>query len=148
MKENTRIREINILSDIRNLSEARTQVSRFLLEEGLDESQIIDEIKLAIDEALTNIIEHAYQFQEGKEIDIQLKFNGRRFTVILHDRGRSFAWEKVPEPDPKRYVREGREDGWGVFLMKNLMDEIIYHPNKGEHNEMVMVKYLEGGKRR
>jgi len=148
LKENPRIREINILSDIRNLSEARTLVSRFLLEEGIDEPQVIDEIRLAVDEALTNIIEHAYQFQKGKTIDIQLKFNGGRFTVILHDRGRSFAWEEVPEPDPKKYMMEEREDGWGVFLIKNLMDEIIYRPNEGEHNEMVMVKYLKGSKER
>lgn len=148
MEDNPRIREINILSDIKNLSEARTKVSQFLLEEGIDEPRIIDEIKLAVDEALTNIIEHAYQSQKGKRIDVQLKFNGGRFTVILHDQGRSFAWEEVPEPDPGKYMMEEREDGWGVFLIKNLMDEIIYHPDKGEHNEMVMVKYLKGDKGR
>jgi len=142
MKENARIRDINVLSDIKNLSQVRTRVSRFLLEEGIDEPQTIEGIKLAIDEALTNIIKHAYQFQKGKKIDIRLQFNGDRLTVILRDQGRSFAWGEVSEPDLKRYVREEREDGWGIFLIKNLMDEISYCPLKGEHNEMVMIKYL------
>jgi len=142
MKENARIRDINVLSDIKNLSQVRTRVSRFLLEEGIDEPRTIEGIKLAIDEALTNIIKHAYQFQKGKRIDIRLQFSGNRLTVILRDRGRSFSWGEVPEPDLKRYVREEREDGWGIFLIKNLMDEISYCPLKGEHNEMVMIKYL------
>jgi len=148
LKENLKVREINILSDIKNLSEVRTSVSRFLLAEGMDESQIVDEVKLAIDEALTNIIEHAYQLQKRKKINIRLKFAKDKLTVILRDRGRSCAWEEIPEPDPKRYMREEREDGWGVFLIKKLMDEITYRPNKGEHNEMVMVKYLKGGEGR
>ncbi len=147
MKENSRIRDINILSDIKNLSQVRTLVSRFLLEGGINEPQIIEGIKLAIDEALTNIIKHAYQFRKGKKIDIRLQFNGDRLTVILRDRGLSFLWEEVPEPDLNRYVREEREDGWGIFLIKNLMDEISYCPLKGTHNEMVMIKYL-GGKGR
>ena len=41
-------------------------------------------------------------------------------------------------------MKEEREDGWGIFLIKNLMDEISYSPLKGEHNEMVMIKYLRG----
>ncbi len=148
MKEHVRTREINVLSDIKTLPGVRTLVARFLREEGIDKPLVIDETKLAIDEALTNIIKHSYQFQKGKKIAVRLNFHGDRLTVTLHDQGRSFPWEKIPAPDPQRYIREEREDGWGIFLMKKLMDEIIYHPNQGDHNEMIMVKYLKGGKGR
>ena len=147
LKLGPEIKEMNIASDTRNLDKVRRFVSQFLGERRVCRRHI-DEIKLAVDEAVTNIIEHAYQFHEGKKIYIQLKLNGNRFCATLHDRGGSFAWEKVPQPDLEKYVVEERDGGLGVFLIKNLMDEVIYRQKEGGYNEMVMVKDLKGGEGR
>ncbi len=144
MKLGPEMKGMNILSHTRNLTKVRRFVSQFLVERGLSGEEV-DEIKLAIDEAVTNIIEHAYQFQKGKKIYIQLKLDGNRFYASLHDRGGSFAWEKVPEPDLEKYVVEERDGGLGVFLIKNLMDRVTYRHKEGGYNEMVMVKHLRGG---
>ena len=147
MKLNPEMKEINVLSHTRNLAKVRRFVSQFLVERGLCRRHV-DEIKLAVDEAVTNIIEHAYQFHEGRKIYIQLKLNGNRFCATLHDRGGSFAWEKVPQPDLEKYVVEERDGGLGVFLIKNLMDRVTYRHKEGGYNEMVMVKHLRGGEQR
>ncbi len=138
------MKEIKILSNTKNLAKVRRLLSQFLLKRGVCLRQI-DEIKLAVDEAITNIIEHAYQFHKGKEIYIQLKLDENRFYATLHDRGRSFALEKVPEPHLEKYILEERDGGLGVFLIRNLMDKVTYCHREGGYNEMVMVKQLKGG---
>jgi serine/threonine-protein kinase RsbW len=103
-------------------------------------------IALAVDEAVANIMEHAYRAArpgDHREIQIVLNVTVGRFEVIIRDRGISYDPRVAPDVNVKDHVRQGRKGGLGVFLMRKIMDEINYSFKQGVHNELQMIKYVE-----
>lgn len=101
-----------------------------------------NKIELALDEACTNVIEHAYQHDESKDIDIAVKIDTNKFTIVVADRGRSFNVEEIELPDMESYLAELRVGGLGIYLIKTLMDEVDYQSKSDGKNQVIMVKYL------
>jgi len=130
-----------------NLELIRNFVSGIAKKVGFDEEDT-NKIELAIDEACTNVIEHAYQHDESQDIDIAVKIDYNKFTIVVADRGRSFDMDEVEIPDMSSYLAELRVGGLGIYLMRTLMDEVDYRSKPGEKNEVTMVKYfLKKGKK-
>jgi len=101
-----------------------------------------NKIELALDEACTNVIEHAYQHDESKDIDIAVKIDTNKFTIVVADRGRSFNVEEIELPDMESYLAELRVGGLGIYLIKTLMDEVDYQSKSDGKNQVTMVKYF------
>ena len=131
---------LRIPSETQNLELIREFVSGVASKVGFD-SEEINKIELAVDEACTNVIEHAYKGKKG-DIDIAIKVDYQKFTVIVTDRGDAFRFRDVEMPDMNEYLAELRVGGLGIYLMKTLMDEVEYHSEPGVKNEVRMVKYL------
>ncbi len=88
------------------------------------------EVQLAVHEICNNIIQHAYGHEEGTIWgDFQLTPQDRRLSVILHDRGQAFDLSTVNEPD----LEQAQEGGYGLFLVRQLMDEMHYEPENGNN---------------
>jgi serine/threonine-protein kinase RsbW len=89
-----------------------------------DRTTVVYSIQLATHEACTNIIDHAYAGDPKGRIAITLTLDSgpRRLIVELTDTGRAFDMSSVPEPD----LNEPRDSGYGLFLIRNLMDEVAY----------------------
>lgn len=107
--------------------------------EGVDEPESLRyAIELAVQETCTNVVEHAYAGQDGR-IDVQftLHQDPRRLTVDVRDTGKPFNPDAVPEPT----LEDVQVRGYGLFLMRELMDEIDYHTGPGG-NHWRMVKAL------
>jgi serine phosphatase RsbU (regulator of sigma subunit)/anti-sigma regulatory factor (Ser/Thr protein kinase)/transposase len=104
-------------------------------------SRTLQNTKLAVDEACTNIVKHGYKGKTG-DIEIQITGNGREFSIAIHDQGQSFDLRNVKSPDLKRYVESRRRGGLGVFLMNQLMDEVRYRATSDE-NVLTMSKRLD-----
>lgn len=103
-----------------------------------DQSGVAYNVELAVHEACTNIVEHAYAGIPGRiEIILSLVREPRRVVVELHDSGRSFEIPEVTQPD----VHDPRVNGYGLFLIYQLMDEIRYLPQSGD-NRWYLVKNL------
>ena len=103
-----------------------------------DHSEHAYNVELAVHEACTNIVEHAYGGIPGRiEIILSLIKEPRRLVVELHDSGRSF---KLPEVT-NRDFNEPQINGYGLFLIYQLMDEIKYLPQSGD-NRWYLVKNL------
>lgn len=102
----------------------------------------VSKIALAVDEACTNIIKHAYRFDPGGRITVEVRRGDGAFTVTVIDHGRGFDPEAIRTPDMKEYLSKYRRGGLGVFLMRSLMDEVEYHIVPGERNEVRMTKFL------
>ena len=104
-------------------------------------------IVLAVDEAVANIMEHAYSGSpEGaRPIDIELEVDDRHFGVTLRDRGHAFDPSGVQVPDLKAHVAQGRKSGLGLFLMRSIMDEISYTTKGDGANELHMTRLVKGG---
>lgn len=126
-----------------------TQVRKAVLEvcgRGTFQPSVVNLIALAVDEAVANVMEHAYQgldHPKKKEIQIVLDCDPARFEVLIRDRGRPFDPNMVPTVDIQDHVRKAKTGGLGIFLMRKIMDEVNYSFKQGIHNELQMIKYVD-----
>ncbi|HEY7728896.1 MAG TPA: SpoIIE family protein phosphatase, partial [Candidatus Eisenbacteria bacterium] len=104
-------------------------------------SRTLQNTKLAVDEACTNVVKHGYKAGSG-DIEVEITGNGREFSIAIRDQGQSFDLRNVKSPDLKRYVETRRRGGLGVFLMNQLMDEVHYRASP-EGNVLTMSKRLD-----
>lgn len=141
MNKTTKSYLLKIPSQTDNLELIRNFINGVAKKVGFD-SEESNKIELAVDEACTNVIEHAYQHDESKDIDIAIKIDYHKITIVVTDRGKSFNMKEVELPDMESYLAELRVGGLGIYLMKTLMDEVDYHSKPGVKNEVRMVKYL------
>lgn len=140
------IQTLQIQSKTELLADMRTFVSEAAREFGFTEGDV-GKIELAIDEACTNIIKHAYKYSPDGIIEIRLSFLNdgaatRKFVVEIFDSGVSFDSSKYTAPDMTEYFRKLRHGGLGIVLMKKLMDEVEFGPAVGDRNTIRLIKYL------
>jgi serine/threonine-protein kinase RsbW len=134
-------RELVIKSSTDNLAVVREFIETSALESGFSE-EVVKKISLAVDEACTNIIKHAYNYSPDNDIVILTKFFDSKFTVTITDTGQNFNPRLIPEPNLKEYVKQHKVGCLGMYLMKKLMDEVKYNTLSGNQNQVVLVKYL------
>jgi len=135
--------ELKVKSQTENLSEIRDFVSGNAAKAGIS-SSTIDNIILAVDEACTNIIKHAYKLSPQGEIIIRIDYNEEKFTITIIDYGKSFEPDRIPRPDLQKYYREHRVGGLGMYLMKSLMDDVEYKTVPGKYNQVLLSKNIRG----
>ncbi|MGE5353746.1 MAG: ATP-binding protein, partial [Acidobacteriota bacterium] len=104
--------------------------------------ETIDKIALAVDEACTNVIKHAYKYSPEGDIIVNISINNNKMTVSITDHGTNFDPSLVPEPDVKKYYRQHKIGGLGIYLMRKLMDEVNFSSVAGSKNQVVLVKYF------
>jgi len=140
-KTNNINKELTVKSTTNNLAIIREFVENIARESGFS-NEIVSKISLAVDEACTNVIKHAYKFSPDREIKILTQFNDSKLTIRITDSGDKFDPNLIPEPNLKEYHKQKKVGGLGMFLMKKLMDEVQYHTLSGNQNQVVLVKYL------
>jgi serine/threonine-protein kinase RsbW len=136
--------ELRVKSKTENLSEIRDFVSINARAAGIPEA-IVENIILAVDEACTNIIKHAYKLSPEGEINIKVNYDENKFTITIIDYGKSFEPDRVPLPDLQKYYREHRVGGLGMYLMKSLMDDVKYSSVPGKYNQVRLSKKIRSG---
>ena len=136
--------ELRVKSKTENLSEIRDFVSTNASAAGIA-SASIDNIILAVDEACTNIIKHAYKLSPQGEIIIKIDYDEEKFTITIIDYGKSFEPNRVPFPDLRKYYREHKVGGLGMYLMKSLMDDVEYITVPGKYNQVLLSKKIRSG---
>ncbi len=105
-----------------------------------DENKII----LAVDEAVSNIIEHAYEENREGTIEVEINSDDQCWEVLIRDSGKQFNPEAVMPVDIQEHVKTGKRHGLGIFIMRQIMDEVEYRYKAGYENELRLVKYLKG----
>lgn len=136
-----------ITAQFASLEKARSFVGQAAKECGLD-SAAIYAVQLAVDEACSNIIEHAYGGESQELIQCTCWIGEDRLTVILEDCGRPFNPLAVGKPDLTARVEERKEGGLGLYFIHELMDEVSFSfsknvLNKPNCNMLTMVKRKE-----
>lgn len=134
--------ELVVRSTTDNLSKVREFTKHAAELSGFSEESI-EKIVLAVDEACTNIIKHAYKYSPDGTINISIKSNDTKFVVAITDNGLHFNPNSVPEPDIREYYKQKKIGGLGMFLMKKLMDEVKYSTLSDNKNQVVLIKYFE-----
>jgi serine/threonine-protein kinase RsbW len=133
--------QLKVKSRTQNLSEIRDFVSGKARAADIPEVTV-ENIILAVDEACTNIIKHAYNLSPEGEIIIKIDYDEEKFMVTIIDYGKSFEPDRVPLPDLQKYYREHRIGGLGMYLMKSLMDDVEYISVPGKYNQVLLSKNI------
>jgi len=122
------------------LDAIRNFYARAAEQAGLDEESTAD-VELAVDEAASNIIDHAYGGEGKGEIECSYRVIPEGLEVILHDHGKPFDPETVEKPDLTSDVCCREPGGLGLHFMKSLMDsvEFSFHGHGG--NLLTMTKF-------
>jgi serine/threonine-protein kinase RsbW len=134
-------KEIVVKSTTDNLAQIRDFTRSAALEIGFSD-EIIGKIILAVDEACTNIIKHAYKYSPEGDIIISVRYDNTKFSISITDSGNHFDPARIPEPNLNEYYKQKRVGGLGMYLMKKLMDEVKYSTLSGNKNQVILVKYL------
>lgn len=129
---------ISVPASTAYISAVRDFVGLYANQFGFTDREV-DEIRLAVDEAYTNVIKHAYQFDETQHVLITLGSHTNEFWISITDRGRSFDPQQYAEPDIKERIRLKKRGGVGVYLIRRLMDAVEYNNTAGM-NEIRMTK--------
>jgi len=131
--------QITIASETGRLEQAREFVATHVLGAGFSE-KVVEAFILAVDEACTNVIKHAYGGASDGLIGITVRVLDDRLEVRIQDTGRAFERATYQTPDLAELTRRRRGGGLGVHIMHKLMDEVQYK-RTGSVNEVVLVKH-------
>jgi anti-sigma regulatory factor (Ser/Thr protein kinase) len=129
-------------SDPRFLAIARAAVGELGQIYGLPDEECRG-VTLAVDEALANIIRHAYKNRDDQRIEFNCDVNAEQMEFTLLDRGEP--------PDPARICGQPLDEfslsGRGTHLIKAIMDEVSYKQVSGG-NQLKLIKRLPIAKKR
>lgn len=106
---------------------------------GLD-ARAVRAVQLAVDEACSNIVEHAYGGEGRGDIECTCRVDEEGLTVILRDHGRPFDPRSVPEPNLSPSLDECTGRGLGLYFMRQLMDKVHFECAPDSGNVLTMVK--------
>jgi serine/threonine-protein kinase RsbW len=106
---------------------------------GLDEKETY-QVETAVDEACSNIIEHAYGGENKGDIICFCDPEPGCLTVTLKDTGQRFDPADVPPPDRQCCLEDRESHGLGLFFINQLMDEVTFDFSDPKINVLVMTK--------
>ena len=138
MPEKSRLVIAARLEEVRHACEFVVEAAEMA---GLDERAVYH-CQMAVDETLTNVIEHGYSFEEqDKEIEVICTTEDDGFVIAIVDDGPAFNPLEHESPDPSAPLDDREPGGWGIYFIRRLMDDVRYE-RAGEHNHLLLVKNL------
>jgi sigma-B regulation protein RsbU (phosphoserine phosphatase) len=135
--------ELEIRSDLKQLRKAREFVRAFcrnLPGPPLDEDSV-GALELAVDEAASNIMKHAYHGREDQPIHLEAEAFPCRLAIELHHFGDAFDPSTAPPPS----LDGSRDSGFGVYIVARSVDEVRYYPDERGGNCVLLVKTRKAG---
>jgi anti-sigma regulatory factor (Ser/Thr protein kinase) len=111
-------------SDPRNVALARKSIAGFANVCGFTESEVAD-IRLAAGEALSNAVEHG-RGARSSGFSVACSYDNEALVVEVRDSGVGFP---LPGEAPSCSLPDERGRGFGIFLMRRLMDDVTFARN-------------------
>ena len=105
----------------------------------LDDSCSCD-IKLAVDEACINIVEHGYAGMDPGSIIVSLQYGVQKLVVRITDFGQAFEPSEPPDPSPEAKL-SGDPGGFGLYFIYRSVDSVSYEASESG-NTLTLVKDL------
>ena len=102
----------------------------------------IEDLKTAVAEACLNAIEHGNKMDTNTKVGITLTVEESKLQVSVKDQGKGIDQVSTPSIENK-IEGEDKPRGWGIFLIKRLMNEVTFEPSPEGGNVTKMVIYLE-----
>ena len=98
-------------------------------ETGMDEDSIFD-IRLAVDECVINAQKHGNKLKANKPVHVSYLIDSKQCIFKIRDNGQGFAYENLPDPT----LEDNRlnEHGRGVYITREVMDEVSFNETGNE----------------
>ena len=107
---------------------------------GVDEQTCFN-LKLAVDEAATNVITHGYAGMDPGSMILELRFDPQQVVITLTDFGRPFEPSEAPKPDLSAALEDRPIGGLGLFFIYSVMDKVDYSADE-QGNRLTLTKRL------
>ena len=117
---------VKITSKLENLREIEKLVDEFNEIEELDEG-MYGKVLLATIEAANNAIVHGNKLDPEKTVMVEIRKGKDRIEIYVEDQGEGFNYMRIPDPTAPENIENIH--GRGVFLMKQLSDEVNFYKN-------------------
>lgn len=129
---------LTIPSQTRYLNLVTGLAKRASMVAGLDDATS-SKVSIAVDEAVTNVILHAYHGQADHWVDIEIRYAVRALEIRIWHTGDGLRENEIALPDPGEYVKHPRKGGLGLLLMSRFMDEVHFKESL-DRSECCMIK--------
>ena len=106
---------------------------------GMD-GPVIEDVKLAVDEACSNVIKHAYKGNPSEKIVVKYRAIQDRFEVIIEDKGMKGRMELMKG----RSLDDIRPGGLGIHFIRRVFDVFKFDERKKNGNRLILIKYMKG----
>ena len=125
-------KSIILANDISEIS----KLNQFIDEIGDEFSltpDVVFNLNLVLEEAVVNIINYAYPKEEHEKIFLSAKLQEESITLVLTDTGKEFDPTMAPEADVTLSADERQIGGLGIFLIRQIMNEVRYERIEGKN---------------
>jgi len=109
---------------------------------GLD-SFAVYSVETAVDEACSNIIEHAYGGEGHGDIECSCSVEAAGLVIRLRDHGKPFKPQNIHAPDIHAPLKKRPSHGLGIYIMRKWMDDVRFEFSPETGNLVTMIKHLE-----
>jgi len=130
---------VKVQSHPRYLSLIRDVTARFCMVCGLNE-ETSGQIKLAVDEACSNVIKYAYHGDTSKKIVVKYGTWQKRIIIIVEDSGEKADPEKIQGRD----LDDVRPGGLGMHFIRRVFDRVEFDAKKVKGNRLLLMKQAGG----
>ncbi len=132
------VKSLTIKNDIKYLSRVNDLLQVATDKYDLNNTDFMN-LKLALEEAVVNIISYAYPGETDKTITIQIEFQPKKMIITITDMGIPFDPTSKKEPDISLPLEERPIGGLGTYLVKQLMTNVTYK-RLGGKNILTLIK--------
>jgi anti-sigma regulatory factor (Ser/Thr protein kinase)/RimJ/RimL family protein N-acetyltransferase len=141
MTDNTKDIVLSLPNDMQYLPLALSSISAAANIMGFNKANI-SKIELGAEEAITNVIKHAFDQEENARFDIILQPDTLGLKIIIKEKGIPFDPESVRPYKPQELSGDYSTKGLGLYLMKQFLDEVSFHNLGRAGKETHLYKYL------
>ncbi len=131
---------IRFAATTEELSRVREFIAEFSKKLKISAEQT-HEIQMAVDEACTNVIKHAYDYDNSREVELSVNVVADKLVIRIVDDGKSFDPSVYSYPDLKERIKKRQRGGFGIYLIRSFMDEVEYSRQNG-YNELRLVRKI------
>ena len=138
--ESTLNETLTLKNDVHEVSKLSTFQKSFYEKMNLEKS-LAHQLRLAVEEAVVNVIEHAYPYGTEGSVEVTMMSDGHQLKVVIDDSGMPFDPTIEKKVDITLSAEERQVGGLGILLVRELMDTINYEYIKG-HNILTLRKKI------
>ena len=138
--ESTLNETLTLKNDVHEVSKLSTFQKSFYEKMNLEKS-LASQLRLAVEEAVVNVIEYAYPYGTEGSVEVTMMYDGHQLKVVIDDSGIPFDPTIEKKADITLSAEERRVGGLGILLVRELMDTINYEHVNG-HNILTLTKKI------